>query len=113
MQIVEEVQLDFDDVLLKPKWSPNASRNDVDLYRDFFFYHSKRAWTGFPLMVANMDTTGTFAMNKSLRMTNEGMPIVCLHKHYPLEKLISLHFHGLLSTLSPRIVSYLTKHLKA
>lgn len=35
MQIINDVQLDFSDVLIKPKRSELASRKDVNLYREF------------------------------------------------------------------------------
>ena len=59
MRIEEDVKLDYKDVLLRPKRSTLRSRSEVDLNRKFVFRHSKREWTGVPLIVANMDTVGT------------------------------------------------------
>ncbi len=82
MKIENDTKLDFSDVLIKPKRSNLYSRSQVNLERTFTFLHSKRKWTGIPLMVANMDTTGTFEMYNSLK---EYKIITCLHKHYNLE----------------------------
>ena len=40
MRVVDEVKLDFSDVLIKPKRSELESRKDVGLTRDFRFKHS-------------------------------------------------------------------------
>jgi len=79
MKINYEPKLDFDDVLLVPKRSRAASRSGVITDRTFSFYHSSRKWTGLPIMIANMDTTGTFDMADSI---TEFDAITCLHKHY-------------------------------
>lgn len=81
MKIVNDTKLDFDDVLLVPQRSKAASRSSVLLDREFAFYHSTRKWHGVPIMTANMDTTGTFAMADSLSKFG---CITCLHKHYDL-----------------------------
>lgn len=36
----------------------------VDLMRTFTFRNSKQTYTGIPIIVANMDTVGTFEMAK-------------------------------------------------
>lgn len=59
MKINQEPKLDFDDVLLVPQRSKTASRKEVELNRNFSFYHSTRTWSGIPIFAANMDTTGT------------------------------------------------------
>lgn len=79
MKIDNSPKLDFDDVLLVPQRSQAASRKEVDLKRRFSFYHSPKEWHGVPIMAANMDTTGTFAMGASLSVHEA---ITCLHKHY-------------------------------
>ena len=79
LKIDPEPKLDFDDVLLVPQRSQAASRASVYLERSFSFFHSNRSWSGVPIMAANMDTTGTFAMNDSLSKFNM---ITCLNKHY-------------------------------
>jgi GMP reductase len=82
MKIIYEPKLDFDDVLLVPQRSKSASRSEVDLIRNFNFFHSSRKWKGIPICVANMDTTGTFDMAKS---TSKHNIVTCLHKHYAIE----------------------------
>ena len=59
MKINNDPKLDFDDVLLVPQRSRTASRKEVELSRNFSFYHSNRIWKGVPIFAANMDTTGT------------------------------------------------------
>jgi GMP reductase len=81
MKISNETKLDFDDVLLVPQRSKTASRNNVVLERQFSFYHSDQTWSGIPVMVANMDTTGTFEMSAAMSEFNA---VTCLHKHYKI-----------------------------
>jgi len=85
MQIEQDVKLDFDDVLIKPKRSTIGSRADVQLNRTFKTLNSKIEIKGIPIIAANLDTTGTFAMCESL--ANFGM-FTSLHKFYPQHKLI-------------------------
>jgi len=66
MRIQEDVKLDFNDVLIKPKRSTLESRKDAVLVRTFAFKHSKKKWAGVPIIAANMDHTGTYEMNKVL-----------------------------------------------
>lgn len=84
MKINNEPKLDFDDVLLVPQRSKAASRKEVELNRNFSFYHSIRQWTGVPIFAANMDTTGTVSMSHALMKSN--IP-TCLHKHYTAQQL--------------------------
>jgi len=67
MRIIEDVKLDFNDVLIKPKRSTLTTRKDADLTRRFTFRHSKNDWRGIPIIAANMDHTGTYEMHKALR----------------------------------------------
>ena len=66
MRLVDEIKLDFKDVLFVPKRSALASRKDVELTRTYTFKHSQQTWTGVPIMAANMDGVGTFAMAEAL-----------------------------------------------
>ena len=84
MKILDETKLDFDDILLVPARSPAASRKDVSLNKTYRFFHSPREWSGLPIMAANMDTTGTFAMGTALSKRGA---ITCLHKHYNQEDI--------------------------
>lgn len=85
MKLINEVLLDLDDVLIKPKRSVAASRSQVKIDREFQFYHSPKTWNGFPLMVSNLKATGVFSVANSMS-TYKG--ITCLHKFhtsYPKE----------------------------
>jgi len=62
MRIQDDIKLDFDDVLIKPKRSTLVSRKKVNLERKFKFKHSNSQWTGIPIIASNMDHTGTIAM---------------------------------------------------
>jgi GMP reductase len=66
MRIEQDVKLDFKDVLIRPKRSTLQTRADVDLHREFRFKHSGRSWKGVPIIAADMDHTGTFAMANAL-----------------------------------------------
>ena len=79
VKIEDSIKLDFSDVLIKPKRSTIGSRRDVFLERTFKTLHSKKSWKGTPIMIANMDTTGTFEM--FLECQKHEM-ITCIHKHY-------------------------------
>ena len=79
MRIEPETKLDFKDVLIRPKRSTLRSRNDVELSRTFTFKHSKRVWRGVPVMVANMDNTGTLEMARAAGAL--GL-VTCLHKFH-------------------------------
>jgi GMP reductase len=81
MYIDNEIKLDFKDVLIRPKRSNLTSRSEVDLEREFTFKHSSIKWKGVPIMVANMDTTGTFEMAEAVYKHDI---ITCIHKYYTL-----------------------------
>ena len=88
MRIIDDVKLDFSDVLIRPKRSTLESRKDAKLERTFQFKHSKQSWTGVPIIAANMDHTGTWPMNKAL--VEFGMlTAICKFFHYiPLKNAI-------------------------
>lgn len=79
MRIEEEIKLDYQDVLLRPKRSTLTSRKDVELVRTFSFFHSPKKWTGVPIMTANMASCGTFEMAKTLAPYQL---ITTFHKYY-------------------------------
>nr|CAI5853216.1 unnamed protein product [Callosobruchus analis] len=81
--IINEIKLDFKDVLLRPKRSTLKSRSDVNLFRDITFRNSKRTYRGIPVMASNMDTVGTFQMAKAL--AKHGL-FTCIHKYYSVEE---------------------------
>lgn len=88
--IVEEVQLDYCDVMIKPKRSTLNSRSEPDIYRQYrfkypnSFLYEQNTIYGNGLMVANMATTGTFAMAEVMA---KNLMFTCLHKHYSFEEL--------------------------
>ena len=99
MRIEEDIKLDYKDVLIRPKRSTLSSRKEVDLERKFTFrnyvpdfpeniedYH----YRGIPIMAANMDGVGTFAMADKLA---EGEIFTCLVKTYTADELIE-YFDG-------------------
>ena len=81
MRILDDVKLDFKDVLFVPKRSTLRSRSDVDLNRNYVFKHSGRTFSGVPIMASNMDGVGTFEM----AMVLQSFPLfTCLVKSYGL-----------------------------
>jgi GMP reductase len=82
MRIVDDIKLDYQDVLLRPKRSTIESRKDVLLERTFTFYHSPKKWTGVPIMAANMATCGTFEM---ARILSKYKMITTFHKYYTVK----------------------------
>ena len=79
MFIESDLKLGFADVLIRPKRSNLSSRSQVDLMRNFTFLHSKKQWSGVPIMAANMDTTGTFEVASALASCSL---LTAIHKHY-------------------------------
>lgn len=79
MRIEADLKLAFKDVMIRPKRSTLHSRAQVSLERGFSFLHSKKTWTGVPIMAANMDTIGTFEMAAALAKL--GL-LTVIHKHY-------------------------------
>ena len=87
-KIINETKLDFDDVLIRPKRSLLSSRSEVCIQREFGFKYSPRQLLAVPIMVANMDTVGTFAMADTLCLNQA---ITCLHKHYSTTEYIDFY----------------------
>jgi GMP reductase len=85
MKILDDVKLDFSDVLLLPKRSQYSSRAEVSLERTFKFKYSPEIWSGVPIMISNMDTTGTIEM--ALEMQKHKV-LTCLHKYYTSNDLL-------------------------
>ena len=78
-QILHEINLDYSDILIRPKMGINLnSRKDVNLSRVFKFKHGQTR-TGLGVFNANMATVGNFAVAKKL--LGRGM-FATLHKHY-------------------------------
>jgi len=86
MRIEEELKLDFQDVLIRPKRSTLTSRSEVDISREFVFRHSGRRYHGVPIIAANMDTVGSFEMARAL---DRHQMATALHKHYDEADLVA------------------------
>jgi len=82
-KIQTEVKLDFKDVLIRPKRSTLKSRSQVSLERTLLMKHSGRSLTCVPIIAANMDTVGTFAM--ALALAQQKI-LTAVHKHYTVEE---------------------------
>lgn len=79
MRIEDDVKLDFNDVLIKPKRSTLSSRSQVDLTREFKFVNTPGfTWKGVPIIGSNMSTVGVPQMAVALGKHNM---MTCLHKH--------------------------------
>lgn len=94
MRIENDVKLDYKDVLIRPKRSTLGSRKEVSLERDFIFHNyvpdfpenvEDYHYRGIPIMAANMDGVGTFAMADALSFNGI---FTCLVKTYSAEQLI-------------------------
>jgi GMP reductase len=83
MRIEEDIKLDFKDVLFRPKRSTLSSRKEVDLERRYTFKHSGKIYHGIPIMAANMDGVGTFAMADELARHKL---FTCLVKSYGIDE---------------------------
>ncbi len=83
MRIEYEMKLGFKDVMIRPKRSTLKSRSQVSLVRNYKFMHSPQAWSGVPIIAANMDTVGTFEMANEL---SKEQIITAIHKHYTVEE---------------------------
>ena len=81
MRIEEDLKLGFKDVLFRPKRSTLKSRSQVSLTRQFTFKHTQTRWQGVPVIAANMDTVGSFAMARTLASFEM---MTAVHKHYSL-----------------------------
>ncbi|HEV8518007.1 MAG TPA: GMP reductase [Burkholderiales bacterium] len=86
MHIDQDIKLDFNDVLIRPKRSALPSRAGVDIVRKFSFKHSENHYSGVPVIAANMDTVGTFEMARALAPFGLS---VALHKHHGVDELVA------------------------
>lgn len=88
MQILETTELDFSDVLIKPRRSTLASRKDVDIEREYKFKWYPCTIKGTGIMQANMGTIGNFEVSR--KMLKSGL-FSCLHKHHHINDLIEFY----------------------
>jgi GMP reductase len=84
MRIYDDIQLDFSDVLLRPRRSTVLSRFDADITRDYAFAHSSVCFSGTGVVSSNMGTVGTFEVARKMLSKNL---LACLHKHYEYEQI--------------------------
>ena len=82
MKIETTPQLDFHNVLIRPKRTTISSRSQVNLEREILFPHSTLKWKGVPIIAANMDTTVTFEVYDELV---KHKMITCFNKFYNLQ----------------------------
>ena len=124
MHIENEIKLNYDDVLIRPKRSTLGSRKEVDLERGFNFpnyepkpgnnpdllpkgypagpYPAEKHYRGVPIMASNMDGVGTFEMGDVLAEQNI---FTCLVKTYSVKELIS-YFDGDINEKRSNYVAY-------
>ena len=93
MKIEEDIKLDYNDVLIRPKRTTLTSRSEVTLERTIYFPISKYTWTGVPIIAANMDTIGTCEIHNILA---KHKIITALHKFYTYEHYKNFFQQGLL-----------------
>jgi len=82
MRIEEDIKLDYDDVLFRPKRSTLSSRKDVELKRTYKFKYSNHQWSGVPIIAANMDGVGEIEVAKNLAKFEI---MTCLTKQHDLK----------------------------
>jgi GMP reductase len=80
----DDIQLDFSDVLLRPKRSTVISRHDADVTRVYSFLYSEAQVSGTGIMNANMGTVGIFEVAR--KMLDKNL-FACLHKHYTYDQI--------------------------
>lgn len=71
MRLHNEIELDYDDVLMLPKHSTLISRNEVSLLRKFKTPYGEMEF--LPVLAANMYNTGSLAMGNTLDKFNMGI----------------------------------------
>jgi len=86
MKLENDIKLDFNDVLLRPKRSTLNSRKEVNLIREFKFKHSNQTWSGVPIISSNMDTVSSIDMFKVL---SENKMLTCFDKYIDVNALIA------------------------
>ena len=91
MKFEDGLKLDFDDVLIKPKRSTLTTRSGVCIEKAYKYLHSGTWELTIPIIAANMDTTGTFAMSEALSGFERLGMQTALHKHYSTQSLISYY----------------------
>lgn len=88
MYVDNEIKLDFQDVLIRPKRSVLESRSQVDLIRTFTTKNGA-VFSGVPVIASNM-VTGTFPMLESLAKNKMFTAIAKHHNNEWKEKVSNL-----------------------
>lgn len=86
---LDKSYLDYQDVLLLPQKAVVNSREEVELFRRIKTKYSKVPISCIPIIVANLDTSGTIAIAKA---TEEVGFLTALHKYHTLEDLQEASF---------------------
>jgi GMP reductase len=81
VKILQNMSLDFHNVLIRPQLSDLTSRSEVSLERTIQFKNSKQTWTGVPIIASNMDSIGTFEVYEKMNQHNM---LTAFHKFYSL-----------------------------
>lgn len=81
MIIHNDIQLDFDDVLIAPQTTTINHRGEVDIVREY----KRLDVFGVPIISANMTQTGTFKVASKLL---ENQCFATLHKFYKADEII-------------------------
>ena len=81
MLIHNDIQLDFDDVLIAPQTTTINHRGEVEIIREFKYLDV----SGIPVISANMTQTGTFKIASKLLENNY---FATLHKFYKADEII-------------------------
>ena len=90
MQIINDIQLDYNDVLIVPQTTTINHRGEVEVVRHFKQLEPNlgigyvREFKCCPVMNANMTQTGTFEIASQLRLHDM---IACIHKFYTAEEI--------------------------
>jgi GMP reductase len=92
LKIENKEYLNYSDVLIKPKYSNVNSRSEANPYKQFKGEFSKISMTTTPIMIANMEHTGTIEM--AMAVQDRGI-VVALHKFYGLNDLVKAYENGL------------------
>lgn len=90
MQIISDIQLDYNDVLIVPQTTTINHRGEVEVERHFKQLEPDlgmgyiREFKCCPVMNANMTQTGTFEIASKLRLHHM---IACIHKFYTAKEI--------------------------
>jgi len=85
-KIIYTPQLDYNNVLIRPKRSTLSSRSEINLERTINFKNGGQ-WHGVPFISANMDTTGTYEVYKVL---SQFKIITAMHKFYTVDDYMNM-----------------------